>query len=378
MLFGATLALFLYVAGSLWLSHGLGMCWKILGTAVALLASLKYAIYQWLGGSFFAPRLPRLFQLAMEALYASLILLFALLLLRDILRIALRLLHRHGQLENISLSGGWVWPLLAFCALGAGLWGTWQSVRVPAVVERVVRLPDLPPGLRGFRIAQLSDLHIGPLLGRQWLSQVVRRTNLLQPDLIVLTGDYVDGTVDELAAELEPLADLRSRYGVFAVTGNHEYYWNATAWRAALERLGLRFLENSHALVGPEGSPVLLVGLTDLAADRFAMPGPDLGRALDGAPERGAAPRVLLSHQPREAQEHLASVDLQLSGHTHGGQIFFLQPLIAAFNSGFVSGGYSVNGSSLLVSPGTGLWGGFSCRVGVPSEISLIILEPGR
>lgn len=375
MLALATLLIFLYVAGSLWLSHGLAAGWKALGTAVALLASLKYFIYQWLGGSFFAPRLPRFFQLVMEALYASLIVLFALLLARDIMRIGLRLLRRHGLLENVSLSGWRVWPLLAFCALGAGLWGVWQSVRLPSVAERIVCLPDLPEALRGFRIAQLSDLHIGPLLGRQWLAGVVARTNALNPDLIVLTGDYVDGHVKEIAAELEPLADLRARYGVYAVTGNHEYYWNARAWRAALERLGLRFLENSHALVGPEGSPLVLAGLPDLVAGRFAMPEPDLDLALAGAPARGEAPRALLSHQPKLARQYLGRVDLQLSGHTHGGQIFFLQPLVASFNSSFVKGSYAVNGGRLLVSPGTGLWGGFSCRIGVSSEISLIILE---
>lgn len=375
MLAAATFVILAYAAGSLWLGRGIPTGWKVAGSLLLLLASCKYYIYEWFGGSFFAPRLPRYFQLAMEALYASLVLLFALLLARDLLRLLLWLMHRRGVCLGISLSAGWLWPVLAACALGLGIWGTWQSVRLPRVAERVVRLPGLPSGLNGFRLVQLSDLHIGPLLDRPWLAGVVDRVNSLRPDLVALTGDYVDGTVGELGEELAPLAGLRARYGVFAVTGNHEYYWDAAAWRLALERLGLTFLENSHVVLPVDGGSLVLAGLPDLVAGRFGHDTPDLDRALAGAPQGQRAPRVLLAHQPRHAGEYAGRVDLHLAGHTHGGQLFFLRPLIAWFNGGFVGGAYDLGGALLLVSPGTGLWGGFSCRLGVPAEISLIILE---
>lgn len=374
----ASLIMFAWAAGWLWLSPGPGWICKTVLSAILLLASLKYFIYQWAGGSFFAPRLPRVVLLGLEALYAALIILFLLLALRGLLGLALWLVHRAGLWSGFSLSAPWLWPALASLALGTASWGVWESVKVPEVRQRTVKIAALPEPLRGLRIVQLSDLHIGPILGRAWLEAVVSRVNAQKPDLIVLTGDYVDGHVAELARELEPLAELHAPLGVFAVTGNHEYYWGSEQWQKAISGLGLKFLENSHAALPVDGATLVLAGLPDAVAERFGLPGPNLEAALAGAPERAGSVRVLLAHQPRLASEYLKSVDLQLSGHTHGGHMFFLQPLIAAFNNGFVRGLYELGEGWLLLNPGTGLWGGFSCRVGVPSEISCITLEAAR
>ena len=323
--------------------------------------------------------LPRSALLCLEALYAALIILFLLLALRGLLGIALWLAHRAGLWwGSLCLSGPWVWPALASLALCAASWGVWESVKVPEVRQRTVRIAALPEALRGLRIVQLTDLHIGPILGRRWLEEVVSRVNEQKPDLIVLTGDYVDGQVAELGRELEPLGELHAPLGVFAVTGNHEYYWGSAQWRRAISDLGVKFLENSHAALPVNGATLVVAGLPDAVAEKFGLPGPSLDAALRGAPAKVGSVRVLLAHQPRLAREYLKSVDLQLSGHTHGGHMFFLQPLIAAFNNGFVRGLYEPGEGSLLVSPGTGLWGGFSCRVGVPSEISCITLEAAR
>ena len=173
---------------------------------------------------------------------------------------------------------------------------------------------------------------------------------------------------------MAPLAGLEARDGVFVSPGNHEYYFEYGVWWGAYADLGLSLLANEHTVVERGGAPLVVAGLTDLAAPRFGLPGPDIDAALDGAPE--GAPVVLLNHQPRQARRMAArGVDLQLSGHTHGGMVRGLDALIARFNEGFVSGLYDVDGMHLYVSNGTALWPGFALRLGVPSELTRITLR---
>ena len=333
---------------------------------------MKYEIYQILGGAFFAPQMPRELILILEAMYGALLILFFLLLLWDIYLFGNWLLAKVGFPIPKQLPSGLIKSGLCCLALALGIYGVWQAVKVPNVKEVEMRISDLPADLDGFSIVQLSDLHVGPLLKKDWLSSVVAKVNALNPDLIALTGDYIDGTVSEIKDEIIPLADLHSKYGIFAVTGNHEYYWNATEWVEALKKLGIHFLTNEHATLEVNGSKLIIVGIPDLAASRFGLTAPNLTKALENAPE---GLRVLLAHQPKIFKESQTQTDIQLSGHTHVGIMFFIQPLIARFNEGFVAGLYSDNNKNLYVSPGTGLWNGFSCRVGVPAEISRIILR---
>ena len=342
--------------------------------ALLFSVSLKYIFYEVVGGSFFRPELPVPVLLAAEALYASLVLLFFLALIKDGVALLCWLFRRVGIKRHLPFSPEVRASLLVLLALCSGVWGSAQAVRVPEVRTVEVALPELPAELEGFTIAQLTDIHIGPLLKGEWLSDVVKKTNDIKADVILLTGDYIDGLPSELADELRPLADLRAKHGVFGVNGNHEYYYDAKGWQPVFRSLGVDMLNNEHRVL-PGG--LVLGGVTDRNAPRFGQSAPDVEAAFSGAP---AGPRILLSHQPQFGSSiPSAGVALQLSGHTHGGLLFFLKPLIAYYNKGFVSGLYlTVHGGLLYVSPGTGLWSGFSCRLGVPSEITRLVLKRTR
>lgn len=245
------------------------------------------------------------------------------------------------------------------------------------IVTVEVPIPRLPRSLDGFTIVQLTDLHVGVTIDAEFVQRVVDRTNALSPDLIALTGDLVDGTVDDLRDDAAPLAKLRAKHGVFAVTGNHEYYSGADAWIAELTRLGVCYLRNQHVTIGQgSGAENLgfdLAGIDDHSAHRWKGHGADLEAALRGRDPKRAL--VLLAHQPRQvrvAAEH--DVDLQLSGHTHGGQVWPWHYVAQAQQGGFLAGRYQRNNTQLYVSRGCGYFGP-PVRVGAPLEISRIVLR---
>lgn len=366
-----SLVLFLYIVVSL-IAFTPGRLPAKAAAALALLViSLKYPIYEKVGGSFIAPDLPRHLLLSLEVLYAAMIILAFLLLLKDGLALLLWLSRLLGSSWHLPFtpairSGG-----LVLATLGLAIYGTWQSLRVPDVRTVEITLPRLPAKLDGFTLVQLADIHIGPLLKGAWLEKVVAKTNALQPDVVALTGDMIDDSPEALKQEIAPLAKLRARHGVFGITGNHEYYFQVERWLSAFAELGITMLRNQHRVLSVNGEELVLAGLPDHAERRFGGPGPDLAKALAGAPD---AIRVLLAHQPGDAAKNTRA-DLQLSGHTHGGLLFFLKWLLASFNGGLVGGLYTVGTMQLYVSPGTGLWSGFSCRLGVPSEITRIVLR---
>jgi len=245
----------------------------------------------------------------------------------------------------------------------------------PIAVRRVeVELPRLSREHDGLTLVQLTDLHIGPTIGAHELEGIVQTTNGLQPDLVAITGDLVDGSVDELRSTVMSLGKLRARHGVFFVTGNHEYFSGAAQWVEELSRLGIRVLRNERVTIENKGAPFDLVGVDDLSAARSGVPGhgEDLGRALAGRDRDRVA--ILLAHQPRSvlrAAEH--GVDLQLSGHTHGGQIWPFG-LLVHLQQHFLSGLHRVGGTQLYVSRGTGYWGP-PMRVAAPAEITQLVLR---
>lgn len=337
---------------------------------VLLGIGLKYLGYECFGGSFFKPDLPEAVLIMAEALYAALVVLFFLALLKDALGFLLWAGRHLGLGFHLPLNADLRTAVLVSLALASGIWGSLQAVRIPDVRTVEVAIPDLPPSLDGFTLVQLTDIHIGPLLKRPWLEAVVEKTNTLNADAVVITGDFIDGLPAELAQEVQPMSQLRARVGVFGINGNHEYYYDAPGWQPVFRELGITMLNNEHRVL-PGG--LVLGGITDRTALRFGLPGPDTAAAFAGAPQ---GPRILLSHQPHyPGMEKTSSVALQLSGHTHGGLMFFLAPLIAHFNSGWVNGLYDTRKGQLYVSPGTGLWSGFSCRIGVPSEITRLVLR---
>ncbi len=238
---------------------------------------------------------------------------------------------------------------------------------------RVVDVPitGLPSDLEGFRIAQLSDLHVGPTLKRDFVERVVDTTNGLQPDLIALTGDVADGFPPAMRDEVAPLAGLEAPHGKYFVTGNHEYYWDAAGWVRELEGLGFSALINGHQVIRRGTGRIVLAGVTDLSSGGLPGHASDPAAAVAGAPESDV--RVLLAHQPKSAfAARAAGYDLQLSGHTHGGQYFPFNLLVRLFQP-FVAGLHRLEAMWLYVSRGTGYWGP-PLRLGAPAEITLIQL----
>ncbi len=277
------------------------------------------------------------------------------------------------SLDSLQVYSAVAVPLLALAATG---WGLWSARRTARVVRVDVPIGGLPEALHGFTVAQISDIHIGPTIRRAYLGRIVERVNALGADMVAITGDLVDGSVADLALHVSPLMDLRSRHGTFFVTGNHEYYSGAQPWIDELRRLGVQVLVNQHVVLhhpgpgaGSPGAALVLAGVADFGAHHFIEAHrSDPHGALKGAPDH-VHTRVLLAHQPRSAQAAArAGFQLQLSGHTHGGQIWPWNYLVR-FQQPFTAGLNRLHALWVYTNRGTGYWGPPK-RFGVPSEIT--------
>lgn len=253
--------------------------------------------------------------------------------------------------------------------------GLVNARRRARIVEVDVPIENLPAPLHGYSIAQISDVHVGPTIKRDYVEAIVAAANALKADLIAVTGDLVDGSVQQLAAHVAPLAQLSARHGVYFVTGNHEYYSGERAWTNELRRLGLTVLVNEHVLLKQGGAQLVVAGVTDYSAHRFdEHQRSDPAVALEGAPPEAGA-KILLAHQPRSAPAAAAAgFDLQLSGHTHGGQ-FWPWNHFVRFQQPFTAGLHRLGRLWVYTSRGTGYWGPPK-RFGAPSEITRIRLVP--
>ncbi|MFY9478190.1 MAG: metallophosphoesterase [Aquabacterium sp.] len=265
-------------------------------------------------------------------------------------------------------------PLLAALA---SLLGFLNARRTASVVQVDVPINDLPEALRGFTIAQISDIHVGTTIRHGYLQAIVERVNGLQADVVAITGDLVDGSVRELAEHVAPLGTLSSKHGTYFVTGNHEYYSGAHAWIQELRRLDIAVLLNEHVVIEREGHAMVLAGVADYTAHHFdPSHQSDPVKALANAPGH-AAVKVLLAHQPRSAsQAAQAGFDLQLSGHTHGGQ-FWPWNLFVPLQQPYTAGLHRLQSLWIYVSRGTGYWGPPK-RFGAPSEITHVRLVPAK
>ena len=260
-------------------------------------------------------------------------------------------------------------------------WGEYSAVTPPKVKPVEIAIPGLPGAFDGFRIVYITDTHISKTSSPNYLWTVVCRANAVHPDLVLLGGDLGDLKPEEIKPNMHQLGDLHAEYGVYSSPGNHEYFRGFDEWIAFLDSVGIETLLNRHIVIERDGAHLVIAGLPDLMRDNKWYAGreePDLDKTLADAPE--GAPVVLLSHQPRFAHDYAKyPISLQLSGHTHGGMIAGLPAfMVKIANKGFVSGKYQVDDMILYVSNGAGLWNGFMFRLGVPPEITEIILRPAR
>lgn len=344
--------------------------WVEVALAVFLLFASQYHLFsRFTSGSVFAPEFPRPLVIAFNLFFGAIVLLAAMQVVLDIVSI-------------LIFAVTWSFPVvppevrytMGIAALLLASFGISQAIRVPKVKRIEVQVPGLAPDLDGYRMVQLTDMHISRLFTGRWASAVVEKTNALDADLIVITGDLIDGSLDIRREDIAPLAGLSARDGVLTVPGNHEYFFEVDRWLDHFPSLNMRILANEHAVIERGEGRLVIAGVTDLSARFTGAVEPDLSKALSGAP--ADAPVILLDHQPRLAERAAShGVALQLSGHTHGGMVRGLDQIVARANNGFVSGFYQVGQMQLYVNNGTGLWPGFALRIGVPAELTEFTLR---
>ena len=351
--------------------------WIALGVAL-LACSLKFTWFGVFGGHIFLPELPSGVIYALSVVYDFVLVLAVIGVVWASGRWGVRLARRARPTDMRPARRANPTDLtrrrvvagaLACVAAGVAAKGVYDGVRLPDVVEVELEFPDLPPAFDGYRIAHLSDLHISAAARADRTAGVVRLVNECKPDLIAITGDFVDGTADRRSVDVAPLADLRAPDGVVGCTGNHEYYSGWDVWRNVFPRYGIRILENERLLVRRDDQTLAILGEND-----------PVSRDSDIHIAAGMVPhwafRILLTHRPTRLAEHAAyGVRLQLSGHTHGGAARGLDRFVARANEGHVRGIYREHGLTLYVNSGTGQWAGFPTRLGVPPEITLLTLK---
>jgi uncharacterized protein len=365
-LLGLSMALHFYIGARL--VPALAGPWSAAALALLLVASALLVPMGMLARRYAKPPVSDTLAaigLAFMGLFSSLLVLT---FLRDV-ALLLLWLASHAvpaiPIDAIGHAGAVAAPLVA---LAITLIGFWNARRTAGVVTVEVPMAGLPEALQGFRIVQISDIHVGPTIRRRYIEAIVEAVNRLKPDLVAITGDLVDGSVPELSAHVAPLTRLLSRHGTFFVTGNHEYYSGVLPWLAELERMGIKVLHNEHVVIERGDAKLVLAGVPDYSAGHFdESHRSNPQQAIAGAPKSAA--NVLLAHQPRSAAAAAqAGFDLQLSGHTHGGQ-FWPWNFFVKFQQPFTAGLHRLGRMWIYVSRGTGYWGPPK-RFGAPSEIT--------
>jgi len=371
--------MFLFLFGPLMAAMGAFVCWRLVFPlplttlwktvwyALIMAGALKMALFRLFRGTFSINSLPDWLLLASAWWNVAVTALFLLLLA---FWAAQGLAIRFGTCLSIYPKSAIV---LVSAAMLISAYGLWQGTASPRLRHLDLPLAGLPPELEGLRIVHITDMHIGPLFHAPRTEELVMRINELEPDLVLMTGDIVDGSVRELRADAAPLAKLRARHGVWACPGNHEYYSGFAQWMEQFAAFGIHMLVNAHAVLWIRSRPLVLAGVSDEAAARYGLEASDIDKALAGAP--ADAPRIVLAHRPAGSAEHARhGVWAQFSGHTHGGQALLIQPLVRAVNDSYLYGLYAVNGMTLYVGAGAGLWGGYPVRFAMPPEFALFRL----
>ncbi len=386
ILYSSIIALFvaLYVILRAVTPLSCGRTVKTILILITLLAAFKFHVFYVIEGkNFFTPELPAWLIWGGCALFSAVVGYAVLLLIVDIIRVPISLLLLLFKCKSAAWreANNALNLSLLLMVLGLATWGTWCGAQPPVVKQITVRVPHMEANAAPIRVVQLSDLHADSTKDAAFYEDIVRRTNELQPDVIVITGDFADGKVETCGAALAPLGKLESAMGTYAVCGNHDYFWGHVEWMQFYRRLGIRFIDGRAAYLSTRGEDgttksLQLIGLHDPVAFRGNERATRLSELMGGQVD-STLPTILLSHRPSVAREaaHLG-IDLQLSGHTHGGQFPCLQQVVASMNEGFVYGLYRVENMQLYVSGGTSLWTPGCLRLGVPAEITLITLMP--
>jgi uncharacterized protein len=341
-----------------------------LALALVLLVASQFHYFSRLSsGSVFAPEFPRDMVIGFNLLLGAIFFLAVFQLLADAASLLIMPFKGSFPALPVGLRYG-----MGLAALAVAGFGVAQAIIVPPVKKIEVAITGLAPEFDGYRLVQLTDMHISRLFPARWAQAVVERTNALNPDLIVITGDLIDGAVEMRRDDVRPLTGLKARDGVLAVPGNHEYFFDVDRWLTVFAGQNMQILRNAHRVLTRGEGQLVIAGVTDLSAARSGSVAPDVAGAIRHAPS--GVPVILLDHQPMMAARAAElGIALQLSGHTHGGMVKGLDRLVARANNGFVSGFYQVGGMKLYVNNGTGLWPGFALRLGVPAELTEFTLR---
>jgi hypothetical protein len=348
----------------------LSRTWQRGVAALLVLATLMLVARSWFRGS-------RIYEITAYTWIAIAVCTMLAVAIGDLVRIGLglaALLGRRGEKAVDPDRRAFLTQTLPRSVAAGGAiitgYGTFRAFTPPEVTETVVPIAKLPPSLEGLSIVQLTDLHVGPFIRRKLIDRLVEQTNELRPDVVVITGDMVDGSVPELGDSVAGLANLRGRFGTYFVTGNHDYGSGDREWVAFLEQHGIAVLRNRRVEIGDAGGMIDLVGVDDWGGRRRRR-GYDLEAALAGRdPDRAA---VLLAHQPANFDVAATrGIDLQISGHTHGGQIFPMTLMVGAMFD-HTRGLYREGDAHIYVSRGCGFWGP-PARVGSAPELAKIVL----
>lgn len=363
MFFIMPIAICIYEIFSLILPLKISVWTKIFASLILLAGLLKIFLYRRTSTGFDMIELPYYANVIISCIFNFIIVALFILLVKDIAFIIWRvILRQHFNLHYASLAV----LILASCST---LYGTYEGMRVPDVKTHEVKINGLAKDFDGMRIAILVDIHASSLNNHKFVQAIVDRTNALNPDLILIPGDFADGQVKTRYADVEPLKNLKAKYGVYASTGNHEYYFDFAGWMKRFKELGINMLENEHVIIESGDAKLIIAGVPDQTGGNH-----NTELAVKNIPEN--VPVILMDHRPEAARENAKyNISLQLSGHTHGGQMPGVYELVKRANNGFVRGWYDVNGMKLFVSPGTSQWTGFQLRLFDPSEITLLVLR---
>ncbi|MBQ9274589.1 MAG: metallophosphoesterase [Succinivibrio sp.] len=344
-----------------------------LGLVVSLCCCKLY-VYYLTGGTMMDPLLSRYPAMLVDVLGFAAIMLLLLTIGRDLINVIFKLITLRLSTYIISPHSQVLGTLFIALSLLFGLVGTWGGFSRPELARYSITIDKLPPQAEGYRIVLLADLHVSSPTSKEDLEYIYRGVQALKPDLIVLAGDYQDGEILRLDDKTATISALQAPDGVYAVSGNHEFYSGYLQWLDYYQQKGLQFLENRAVTIRRDGAALFnLAGLMDKDGARFGFEGPNLDKALSDTDPN--LPTILLSHHPEYARLLQDKVDLYLAGHTHGGMAPGLRTLVAALNGGMVSGLYKLGRERVIVSNGTMIWHGFALRIDDPPQVIEITLH---